>query len=437
VQQLAQGIGEDGRDLQDWAAHNVNGLYIEPPRERKQSLLPANSIGGDASLSTNSILHGRQEVDNQTQDPNDELQDTETSPTASGDMMASEERPMHDNDVPPTNPVSPSHNELLVQGTNGGGPTHCMLLPSGIDGVDTEGNAHVPTLEIISILNTPPVGIQEVTTNPMPPSQPRQLFKSPACVPRRPVCIQLPMHPTLVAPDPSPCVQASDTMESEDDLVLTCIQSFQKNHASLASKMALPQGNVIVEAPHTTTAEQSGPSSHMQPMHETILARDTSTPPLQVVPPTIPSRASTRSKSKNAPQSSLGHVAPFVANLRDQALPKKSTISVGPRRPMLSRDVEGAPTNNIDNGNERLPPIRALRWARHPREDGPRRDVTKQTKRIKSATGPTQDKTKTKKLVEFGCVGHDSDDNDAKLLGENDDTSHAEAPSVSTYCEGD
>jgi hypothetical protein len=127
----------------------------------------------------------------------------------------------------------------------------------------------------------------------------------------------------------------------------------------------------------------------MQPMHETILARDTSTPPLQVVPPTIPSRASTRSKSKNAPQSSLGPVAPFVANLRGQALPRQSTTSVGPRRLMLSRDVEGAPMNNIDNGNERLPPIRALRRARRPREDGPRRDVTKQTKQIKSATGPT------------------------------------------------
>jgi hypothetical protein len=128
------------KDLQDWAAHNVNGPHIEPPRERKQSLLPTNFIGGDASLSTNPILHGGQEVDNQTQDPNDELQDIGTSPTASGDMMASEERPMHDNDVPPTNPVSPSRNELLVQGTDGGGPTHCVLLPSGIDGVDSEGN---------------------------------------------------------------------------------------------------------------------------------------------------------------------------------------------------------------------------------------------------------------------------------------------------------
>jgi hypothetical protein len=59
LQQQAQGIKEDGRDLQDWTAHNVNGPHIEPPREREQSLLPANSIGGDASLNTNPILHGR------------------------------------------------------------------------------------------------------------------------------------------------------------------------------------------------------------------------------------------------------------------------------------------------------------------------------------------------------------------------------------------
>jgi hypothetical protein len=223
LQQQAQGIGEDGPDLQDWAAHNVNEPHVEPPREREQSLLPANSIGGDTSLSTNSILHGGQEVDIQTQDPNDELQDTGTSPTASGDMMAFKERPMHENDVPPTNPFSPSRNELLVQGTDGGGPAHCVLLPSGIDGVDTEGNVPVPTLEIINMFNVAPVGIQEVATHPMPPSQPWQLFKSPASVPRRPMCIQPPMHPTLVAPDPSPCVRASDIAESEDDLILACI----------------------------------------------------------------------------------------------------------------------------------------------------------------------------------------------------------------------
>jgi hypothetical protein len=119
---------------------------------------------------------------------------------------------MHDNDVPPTNLVSSSPNELLVQGIDGGGPPYCVLLPSGNDWIDTEGNAPVPTLEIINMLNAAPVGIQEVATNPMPPSEPRQFFKSPASVPRRPVCIQPPMHPTLVAPDPSPRVQASDTL---------------------------------------------------------------------------------------------------------------------------------------------------------------------------------------------------------------------------------
>jgi hypothetical protein len=172
LQQYAQGIGEDGRDLQDWAAHNMNGPHIEPPREREQSLLPANSTGGDASLSTNSILHGGQDVDNQTQESNDELQDTKTSPTAPGDTMAFEERPIHDNDVPPINLVSPSRNELLVQGIDGGGPAHCVVLPSGIDGVDTEGNAPVPTLENINTFNVAPVGIQEVAIHPMPPSQP-------------------------------------------------------------------------------------------------------------------------------------------------------------------------------------------------------------------------------------------------------------------------
>jgi hypothetical protein len=156
-------------------------------------------------------------------------------------------------------------------------------------------------------------------------------------------------------------------------------------------------------------------------------------PPLQVVPPTIPSCASTRSKSKIAPQISLGPVAPFVANLKGQALARQSTLSVGPRRPMLSCDVEGAPTNNTNNGNKRLPPVRALGRARHPREDGPRRGVTKQTKQIKSAIGPIQDKTKTKALAEFGCGGSDSNDSDAELSSKNDDTSHVKAPSDSTY----
>jgi hypothetical protein len=118
-------------------------------------------------------------------------------------------------------------------------------------------------------------------------------------------------------------------------------------------------------------------------------------------------------------------------------LARQSTTSVDPHRPMLSHDVEGAPANNTNNGNKRPHPVCALGWARRPREDGPRRGVTKQTKQIKKSIGHTQDKTKTRVLVEFGCCGSDSDDSDAKLSGKNDNTSHAEAPSDSTYCEGD
>ena len=80
---------------------------------------------------------------------------------------------MHDNDVPPINLVFLSHNEFIVQIIAGGGPAYCVVLPSGIEGVDTEENALVPTLENISTLNATLVGIQEDATHLMPPSQPR------------------------------------------------------------------------------------------------------------------------------------------------------------------------------------------------------------------------------------------------------------------------
>jgi hypothetical protein len=96
---------------------------------------------------------------------------------------------------------------------------HCVVLPSEIDGVDTEGNAPVPTIENINTLNAAPVGIQEVATHPMLPSQPRQLFKSTTNVPQRPVCIQLPMHPTLIVPDTSPPLRTSNTVQSDDELL--------------------------------------------------------------------------------------------------------------------------------------------------------------------------------------------------------------------------
>jgi hypothetical protein len=176
----------------------------------------------------NPILHGGQEADNQIQDPNDELQDIGTSPTAPGDMTAFEERPMHDNGVPLINQASSLRNEHPVQGTDGRGPAHCVVPPNGIDGIGTEGNAPVPTVENINTFNAALVDVQEVATHPMPPSQPRQLFKSLANVPQRPVCIEPPMHPTLVAPDPSPRVRATDVVQSDDEIFLACLQSFRR-----------------------------------------------------------------------------------------------------------------------------------------------------------------------------------------------------------------
>jgi hypothetical protein len=44
---------------------------------------------------------------------------------------------------------------------------------------------------------------------------------------------------------------------------------------------------------------------------------------------------------------------------------------------------------------------------------------------------------KDQKLVEFGYTGRDSDNSNAELLSGNDNTSHAEASSDSTYCERD
>jgi hypothetical protein len=165
------------------------------------------------------------------------------------------------------------------------------------------------------------------------------------------------------------------------------------------------------------------------------LPRDISMLPLRAVPSTVPSRTSTRSKSKITSQFGLGRVASFVTNLKGQALARQSTSLVG--LPMLSHDVEGSPMNDIHDVDIRPHPICAVGWARRLRKDGPKRGGTKQAKRIRVATDSFKDTTKTRALLEIDVRESDRDDNDTKSLGGNDDTSHAEVPSDSTYCEGD
>jgi hypothetical protein len=115
-------------------------------------------------------------VENQTQVPNDEFQDTGTSPTAPGETVASEKCLMLDNDALPINRASSCHNERLVQSIDDRGPIHCVVLLSGIDGIDTKGSAPVPGVENINMLDAALVSIREVAIHPMPPSQPRKLF---------------------------------------------------------------------------------------------------------------------------------------------------------------------------------------------------------------------------------------------------------------------
>jgi hypothetical protein len=104
---------------------------------------------------------------------------------------------------------------------------------------------------------------------------------------------------------------------------------------------------------------------------------------------------------------------------------------------MLSSDVEGTPMNNINNVNKRPHPICVLGQAKRPREDGPREGATKQTKWIIKKTGPTGDATKTRAIAIIDSSESNRTDSDSKLSGGNDDTNHVEAPSDSTYYEGD
>jgi hypothetical protein len=73
--------------------------------------------------------------------------------------VASEECPVSNNDAPPTNPASPLHNKCPIQANDDRGPTHSVVLPSGIGGIDTKGNAPIGSVENINTLDPPPLGV--------------------------------------------------------------------------------------------------------------------------------------------------------------------------------------------------------------------------------------------------------------------------------------
>jgi hypothetical protein len=133
----------------------------------------------------------------------------------------------------------------------------------------------------------------------------------------------------------------------------------------------------------------------------------------------------------------LGHVAPFIANVRKKAVAMHPSCVAGPCRPTLSLVVEKALVNNIKDAKRRPHPICTLRRARHSREDGYRRRATRKTKRLKKAFGPIGEARKTKTLAEIDGAESDSNDSNARLSGGNNDTIHAIVPDDSTYFEGD
>jgi hypothetical protein len=104
---------------------------------------------------------------------------------------------------------------------------------------------------------------------------------------------------------------------------------------------------------------------------------------------------------------------------------------------MFSLDVEGVPTDIINDAKRCSYPIRTLRQARRIREFGFERGAMRKTKRLKKAFGPTTEAMKTKMLAEINDSKSDSDDSDSELSKGNNKTSHAKAPNDLNYFEGD
>jgi hypothetical protein len=72
-----------------------------------------------------------------------------------------------------------------------------------------------------------------------------------------------------------------------------------------------------------------------------------------------------------------------------------------------------------------------------PREDGSERRAMRMAKRLKKSTGPIEEGTKTRMLVEFDNSESKSNESDDRISKGNYDTSHAEVLDDSSYCEGD
>ena len=193
----------------------------------------------------------------------------------------------------------------------------------------------------------------------------------------------------------------------------------------------------MVQASHAANVEQSSHSTHIQPMCLSIFARKTSTPLLKVVLPTIPSHTSTEGNSKIPFYFSLGHVAPFLINLKNKAATMRVVVVMCLFQLTLFLDIKRTTTNNINYVERRPCPMRLLEQARHSREDWFERPVGRKAKRLMKAINPTMEARKTMMLAKIDGSKSSSNDSDAGLSRRNDDTNHAKVLDDSNYSKKD
>jgi hypothetical protein len=75
-------IGEQWRDLEDWAACHANAPHPRAPTDDKDDLFIVKSQGRATLLNSDNIRDDRQEVDKKNEVPDVDLEDTWTSPTS-------------------------------------------------------------------------------------------------------------------------------------------------------------------------------------------------------------------------------------------------------------------------------------------------------------------------------------------------------------------
>jgi hypothetical protein len=164
----------------------------------------------------------------------------------------------------------------------------------------------------------------------------------------------------LPTPNASPRAEASTVVSSNDELFAACIYAFRGKCIALALEVALLQGNVSAQTLGLANAEQVSHSTHIQPLHQSALPRNTLKAILKAIPPTVPSCISTREKSRAPLQFTLDHVAPYVANLRSYVVALHPTCIGKPCGTTYFLDVQGALPNNRNNTEQHPHPVHTL-----------------------------------------------------------------------------